>query len=237
MATTPATSAFGDWDFSNYHIQREVTGGHFVSAESTLVAAGAPELAGSAETAGKAPSSTEVYPIGLLEQAALQQSKQLQRIFEIGSSRSYFVPGRVIGSLSLGRTFFFGPSLLRALYAYYASGSDFGDADLNKTVELPDGTIAIDPHARLVSTPKDLKSLRRAPGADSLFIDLASDLFAQPIGMAIYFKDIRHNDVGALYLENAYVQGHQMTISSGSVLIMEGASLQYDMLRPIEMIT
>jgi hypothetical protein len=65
---------------------------------------------------------------------------------------------------------------------------------------------------------------------------LSSDLFAQPTGMAIYFKDANAVSVGALYLENCYVQGHQMSISSGSVLIMEGVSLQYDRIVPIKMI-
>ena len=54
--------------------------------------------------------------------------------------------------------------------------------------------------------------------------------------MAIYFKDSNDLSLGAVYLENCYVQGHQMNISSGSVLVMEGASMQYDQLRPIKVL-
>jgi hypothetical protein len=60
-----------------------------------------------------------VYPIGVVEAINVSQAKQIQRLFEIGSKRSYFVPGRNIGQASITRTVFNGPNLLRALYAYY----------------------------------------------------------------------------------------------------------------------
>lgn len=230
------TTSYSNWDFYNYHVQQELIGGQFVSAESTLVAAGPPSVeqtAGGGQTGG-------VYPVGLLETVGLQQSKQLQRIFEIGSSRSYFVPGRVIGSLSIGRTFYFGPSLLRVLYAYYRhnrNNINFGNLapDATKTIN---GISVPDPDAALLATVpfESLHELRRNPGHDYFFIELASDLFNQPTGMAIYFKDQNFVSVGAMYLEQCYVQGHQMTISSGSVLVMEGVSMQYERIAPIKMI-
>ena len=116
------TTSFANWDFQNYHVQQDINMGQFVNAESTLVGAGPPELPSSVETGGftaTTAATAMVYPIGLLETISLQQSKQMQKIFEIGSSRSYFIPGRVVGSINLGRTFYFGPSLLRVLYAYY----------------------------------------------------------------------------------------------------------------------
>ena len=63
-----------------------------------------------------------------------------------------------------------------------------------------------------------------------------ADLFAQAFGLAFYFKDANYNSVGAFYLENTYVQGHQFSISSGSVMIMEGVSCQYDRIVPIQLI-
>lgn len=236
---TQTTTDFTTWDFYNKRVQQELTGGQFVSAESTLVCSGPPELAdlnnGGADSAGA------VYPIGLLESAGIQQNKQLQRIFEVGSSRSYFIPGRVIGSISVGRTFYFGPSLLRVLYAYYRSAGpvEIGVNDEKQAISLNDGNVsAPDPQNALLKTfgADVLHQIRRSPGPDYFFIDLASDLFSQPTGMAIFFKDQNDNSLGGLYLENAYVQGHQMNISSGSVLIMEGASLQYDRVEGIQLL-
>jgi hypothetical protein len=229
-----ATTSYSNWDFYNFRVQQELVGGQFVSAESTLVAAGPPSLT----NAGQAGSEV-AYPIGLLESVGLQQNRQLQRIFEIGSTRSYFIPGRTVGSLSIGRTFYFGPSLLRVLYAYYRSNAgtfDLGTAAPGASVVSPEGRRDVpDPNAALLDTFSvgDLKELKRNPGYGYLLIDLASDLFSQPTGMAIYFKDANTDTVGGFYLEEAYVQGHQMTISSGSVLVMEGVSMQYDRIVPL----
>lgn len=215
MAVTEFTGAAADsydnWEFYNYHVQSNLQGGQFVSAESTLVGAGPPSLAGANAT------GTKIYPIGLLETVGLQQNRQLQRIFEIGSARSYFIPGRTVGSLSVGRTFYYGPSLLRAMYAYYPSD------------KLGNGS-----QLAAIADSADIHKVRRIAGYGDFLIDLSSDLFAQPTGMAVYFKDANSDSVGAFYLEQVYVQGHQMTVSSGSVLIMEGATMQYDIITPID---
>jgi len=234
-----ATTDFSNWDFHNFNVQQELTGGQFVNAESTLIAAGPPTISGTnagGQTGG-------VYPMGLLESVGIQQSKQLQRIFEIGSSRSYFVPGRVIGSLSIGRTFYFGPSLLRVLYAYYNQPNNsrnitFGEEAPGTTLNV-NGRELLSPNAKLLDVvdPASLHELRRSPGEDYFFIDLASDLFNQPTGIAIYFKDANATSVGAMYLEQNYVQGHSMSISSGSVLIMEGVSMQFERIVPIKILT
>jgi len=234
-----AAGALTTWDFYNYHVQQDLKGGQFVSAESTLVAAGPPRF----EDAGANLNNLDVFPIGLLESVAIQQNKQLQRIFEIGSVRSYFIPGRTIGSLSIGRTFYFGPSLLRVLFAYYKQDGNpnqinIGSKPANTAPIVIDGITVPDPDAALLdgADPTTLHTLRRNPGHDYFIIDLMSDLFAQPTGMCIYFKDANANSVGAFYLNEAYVQGHQMTVSSGSVLIMEGVSMQFDSISPIKVL-
>jgi hypothetical protein len=245
-----STTSFSDWNFKNYHVQQEMTGGQFVNAETTLVASGPPEIGTSASTgaATASPAGISVYPIGLLESFALSQSKQLQRIFEIGSSRSYFVPGRVIGSISLGRVFYFGPSLMRVMYSHYktpdGSPVDIGSAAVGSTISVTTpftgGSVSEtiqDPAALLLDVGTTSAPIVQSPGDDFFYINLASDLFNQPSGMAVFFKDTSFVTVGAFYLEDIYIQGHQMSISSGSVLIMEGVSAQYDRLVPIKSIT
>ena len=241
-----SATSFTNWDFSNYHVQQELVGGQFVSSETSLVAAGPPELGGtsaySEQPASTAFSSTggNVYPIGLLENASIQQNKQLQKIFEIGSARSYFVPGRVVGSLSLGRTFYYGPSLLRVMFAYYTNntnGVNIGTVDATTMVTLNDGSQAPSPLGYLLpSTQRNLHQVRMSPGEDYFYANLASDLFNQGTGLAFYFKDANFNSVGAFYLEHVYILAHLFSISSGSVLIMEGVSAQYDRVVPIQLL-
>lgn len=243
MPAPQATTSLNNWDFHNHHVQAELLGGEFVSAESTLIAAGPPRLsditgASSPSDAGGGTldSGDLVFPIGVLENVGLSQSKQLQRIFEIGSTRSYFVPGRTIGSITLGRVLYHGPTLLKVLYAYYKQSVGPLQFLDEANALLGDGTA--NPNATLLNLPAVQAELHRVltnPGYDDFWINLASDIFNQPTGICLYFRNQNDVTVGAVYLEECYVQGHQMSISSGSVLIMEGVSLQFDILRPIRM--
>lgn len=243
-----ATTSLNNWDFHNYHVQQELMGGEFVSAETTLIAAGPPRLTDVTGGTFADPNAlnTEdqgdmVFPIGVLENVGLQQSKQLQRVFEIGSSRSYFIPGRTMGSINLGRVMYHGPSLLKVLYAHYKQSA--GDANfqfLNEAAETVNkgGVDVPNPNKTLLSLP-DLQTVlhrvRYNPGYDDLWLNVASDIFNQPTGIAIYFRNQLDMSLGAVYLEECYIQGHQMSISSGSVLLMEGVSMQFDRLVPIRL--
>lgn len=238
-----ATTSFNNWDFHNQHVQSELLGGEFVSAETTLIAAGPPRLSditGGDNTIDTAGEGDMVFPIGVLENVGLSQSKQLQRIFEIGSSRSYFIPGRTIGSVSLGRVMYHGPSLMKVLYAHYKQKNGnvkFNNEAKNATQNV--GGVAVpSPNRSLLDLPalqKELHQVKFGPGYDDLWLNLASDIFNQPTGLAIYFRNQLDHTLGAVYLEECYIQGHQMSISSGSVLLMEGVSLQFEYMRPIRM--
>src|SRR5271166_4564664 len=199
-------SVLTDWNFKNYHVQQDLQAGEFVNAETTLIAAGPPEISTGANNNTDETSSGNltVFPIGLLENFAISQSKQLQRIFEIGSSRSYFIPGRVIGSLSLGRVFYFGPSLMRVLYAYYqSSGGTSGNATAlpigqgtyGNVIQVPspfDPTFTIpvtDPTAPLLPGQANSAPIVQSPGEELFWLNLASFVFNQAFGMAVFFKD------------------------------------------------
>lgn len=244
-----ATTSLNNWDYHNHHVQSELVGGEFVSAETTLIAAGPPRLS---DITGSAATNTDdhsidtvgegnmVFPIGVLENVGISQSKQLQRIFEIGSSRSYFIPGRVVGSISLGRVLYHGPSLLKVLYAYYrqtVGDLTFMNQPAGSMIDI--GGVKIpDPDAALLSLPDvqaELHRVKSNPGYGDFWMNLASDIFNQPTGMCLYFRNQMDVTVGAIYLEECYIQGHQMSVSSGSVLVMEGASLQFDTIVPIRM--
>lgn len=224
--TNLGINSFTNWDFYNNHVHNDNKQGRFISSETTLVAAGFPstdETPAAAVAQGDASASqNQVYPIGLLETIGIQQSKQVQRIFEIGSARSYFIPGRVIGSFNLGRTFFNGNSLLKVLYAHTAL--NLTNSDQVEALIAGAGDVA-------------MKDLLRDPGYNQFFIDLTSDLFARPFGIAVYCKDSLGETSNAFFMENCYIQGHQITISSGSILIMEGASAQFERAVPIKMVT
>lgn len=261
MSTTKTigSNSYHKWNFYNHHVSTDLQAGKFISSETSLVAAGFPDLeSGTAKrsySVGEGAEATpvtpnQVFPIGLLETIGIQQSKQIQRIFEIGSARSYFIPGRVVGSFNLGRTFFNGVSLLRALYAYvtatgpdntlvqYPLLADLLDQSLNGSGESTDDTRAADLIAAQARGGDliEIHNLKRVAGHNDFLIDMTSDLFSRPFGMAIYAKDNFGSISHSFYLENCYVQGHQISISSGSLLIMEGAAAQFERAVPIKMV-
>jgi len=242
MARPQATTNFNNWNFHNHHVQEELMGGEFISAETTLIAAGPPRLndIGNGDSELTPNEGDMVFPIGVLENVGVSQSKQLQRIFEIGSTRSYMVPGRTVGSITLGRVLYHGPSLMKVLYAYYKQtkgGNKFNHMGKGATMNVG-GVQVPDPNATLLELGQlqnELHRVSQTAGYDDLWLNLASDLFNQPTGMAIYFRNQLDMTVGGVYLEECYIQGHQLSISSGSALLMEGVSLQFDQVRPIRM--
>ena len=233
-----ATTSLNEWRFFDRHVSSELQGGQFISAATILVAAGPPLLSDFAKggtSADVAAASEVAFPIGIIENFGLSQNRQLQRMFEIGSKRSYFIPGRTIGSLSLGRVLFFGPSLLRVLYAHYpidkinAAGGNVANKLGTGNVERPLGN----------RTPEILdipgfgsQDVSEGENAD-LWMNLASDLFDHPFGLLVYLRDAQNDAYGGFYLEDTNLQAHQFNVNASSVLVAEGTSCQYDKLVPV----
>lgn len=97
----------------------------FISAESVILAAGKPDW-NSTDNA-----LNNFIPIGLVENANIQQNKALQQLFEIGSKRPFFIPGRHQIQAALSRVMFNGPSLMKALY--YLVGESTGTTTVDAT--------------------------------------------------------------------------------------------------------
>jgi len=217
---------FSDWDPYTRYVQGGLVDGQFLNAGYTLIAAGPPRLAnlgGSTATAAALSSGKAnqvVLPIGVLQNFNLSHNRTFSRIFEIGSERSYFIAGRTVGQLSLSRVMYHGPSLLRMLYAYY---QDL----IPPTVIQP---VFANVGAATVANPHDVKI---PPGYNNLFLNLASDLFAQPFGMLMFVRDSNNDTVGAVYLEAANVPQHTWASDSQGTIIQESAGVQFERVVPV----
>ena len=113
------------WNFRTQHVQRELEAQDFINSSTVLIAAGPPRivspglLTGVSQSQAQRFQATYLFPIGIVENVTIVSNRQLQILFEIGSKRQFYVPGRVVPQISLARTLFDGPNLLRALYAFY----------------------------------------------------------------------------------------------------------------------
>jgi hypothetical protein len=214
---------FSDWaPYTNY-VQSGMVDGAYANAGFTMLAAGPPRIAniGGAAAFAQAVSGSGqaanqiVYPIGIVQNFNLSHTRQFSRIFEIGSERSYFIGGRTVGQLGLARIYYHGASLLRVLYAYYS--------DLIPPTVVP----AMFPNAG-AQTQGNPHDVIIPPGYENIYINLASDLFAQPIGILMYMRDVNQDALGAMYFEACYLPNHSWATDSQGVLIQESVSVQFE---------
>lgn len=220
---------FSDWSPYTGYVQAGLVDGAYANAGFTMIAAGPPRLAnigGAAAIAGAVAGNGQaanqvVFPVGIIQNFNMSHTRNFSRIFEIGSERSYFIAGRTVGQIGLGRVYYHGASLLRILYAYYQ--------DLVPPTLVP----AMFPNAGAdaMSNPHDVII---PPGYENIYINLASDLFAQPIGMLMYIRDINQETLGAMYFEACYLPNHSISTDAQGVLIQEQVAVQFERAVPVQ---
>lgn len=253
--SNPTSTSFLNWNWAGEHVQAELTNGEYVSAESTLLLAGPSRLDMlTQQQTGGTPDiafvKSQLYPIGLVQNFMMAQNRFLTRLFEIGSKRAYFVTGRLAVNFQLNRIIFFGPSLIRLLYALAPANPGFGG---NKFTFVPNGQpgASLDNgEAASLKTPKAYADLfpteymvpagyGGAEGQDNrdFFINLASDLLQIPFGLGAIFKDAKNRPYGACYLQEALIEAHSMGVDANNVVIAEGCNGQCDRVEPIQLIT
>ena len=216
------------WNFRTQHVQRELDPQDFINAHTTLIACGPPrivspgDLVGADQATAQRFKATYLFPMGVVENMTLVQNRQLQILFEIGSKRQYYIPGRVIPQLSFARTLFHGPSIMRALYAYYPAKFLPG-----RTTDIAQPSLAA--FKEVLACP-----VTENPGFQDLFINLNSDLFDKPFGILIILKDECGKPYGSMYLENAFINNHQLSINASSTMVAEGVTVQFERIVPVD---
>lgn len=218
---------FSKWDPYQRFVQGGLVDGEFLSASLSLIAAGPPRLSIIGESfIGAGPEGglidEIVFPIGMTQNFNLGQNQQLTRVFEIGSKRSFHISGHSVGQIGLGRVMYHGPSLLRSVYAYYQ--------DLIDPTLVPSVIGGANVGAALLANPHNVKV---PPGFENLFINLASDMFSQPVGMMICLKNSNELTFGAVYAEACYVPQHTFGFDAQGIIVQESLSLQFERLVPI----
>lgn len=199
-----------DWAAKGGHVDPEVLRGNqdYVSGESVVLAAGPPVISNAV--------NWDLFPIGVVQNVGISQSRQLSQLFELGSDESYFIPGKTFVNVNLSRVLVHGPSLLKAIYKY--GGDDSVRPDLESLAN------------NLPASPYDENydaSLPENQQLDGLmYINLSSNFFNRPIGLLMLMQDQEKEDYAACYLENCHIQSHQISMSAQQTLIMENIQLR-----------
>ena len=222
---------FSDWSPYENYVQQGLVDGAYAHGGYTLLAAGPPRLSDMGAAVGFAQTlstggaaSNIVLPIGLVQNLNLTQSRAFSKIFELGSERSYFISGRTVGQIGLGQVYYHGGSLLRMLYAYYQDDIASGQDRTTVPAMFPNQS------ANLIANPHDVII---PPGYENIFINLASDLFSQSVGLLTYIRDSNLRTIGSLYIENVVVPNHSWAVDSQGLMIQESVGLQYERIVPV----
>lgn len=250
------TRKVSDWDFNNRHVQNDVVPGKFISSKTALVAFGPPRYSMIAAGDKKkeigqnrvlsdftvneqidqekilenfgAGNSFAPLPVGLIQNVSMNQGRNIDKIFELGSELSYQVPGRVIPNFGFSKVLYHGPSLLKFAMVYYiqrlTSGEGLGGVDLEKVRNLS----SLGEDFQL-----DLNGKNKA-GEGSFFINLASELFQFPFGVLLYFKDNAGAPYGAVYIEECYITTHSLSMDVGATVIVENAGVDCANFLPLD---
>jgi len=213
---------------SNYVDPKYSLPGLNYSAANILLAAGPPRVT----QINSASFAESVYPIGGLQSVTLSMDNSLQQLFEIGSDRSVFYTGRTLFSIAFARTLYYGPSLLRVLYAAYDFSampyvqSTYKAANLlDKAAKLMEGFMG--------STP--LANLSDDPGSGIILLNMASDLFKYPHGLACLVIDPVSGKklASAFYLENCMVPSLSFGFDAHGIIVSEATGIRFERMIPI----
>ena len=219
---------FDDWDYLGKNVQSGLTEGQFINQAGCLLCAGPPFLAAVGTASDETLRTGDVvYPVGLISQWSLAQNLAVVPVPEAGSYRRYTITGPSDGNFSFGRTLYHGPNILRALYAYYRADleEEFGGFPIEPLIDNDAALIQRNPKDRIMD----------APGFDNFFINLASDLFSQPVGMLLYIQDINRESYGAVYLEQLHVANHGMGSGPGQLVVAENSACMFARARPVRL--
>lgn len=202
-----AIHILGDWDFLKGSVQNVSSAGDFLSSESAVICAGPAVM-------GTVPN---VIPIGLCQQAQVSQNKQIQQLYEIGSRKPFYIPGRTLIRVRLSRALFDGPSLMKTLYLDSESDNSLRETDYVDNPDHPQTSPGI-PYAEEESA--------------QFFMNLASEFFNKPLGLAFVYNDMTNEAYGGFYLEKCYIEQHGMTMAAQQTVLLENISIRASRLVP-----
>lgn len=203
-ADVQATTTLDQWSFQENYVERIMDNNAFTAAHpNNTLVAVGPARF---STALSNPGD-QLLPLGMLQNMSVAQQRAVQPLSAIGSARTFFAAGKSQVSFSIARLLVNGRNLLRALSTQAVQqGVDFSSFD-----ERP----------------------MRFENTEQYFLNLDSELFYIPFGLAVLFRSVAHDAVGAFYMELCMLSSMQTGFSGGQNIILENVSGMADRIRPI----
>jgi len=203
------TKNLGTWNFQRHHVERMLDNATYDAAhpDDTLILAG-PARKGVVQSSRS--TTRTLMALGMFQNFSMQTSVPVVPVMAIGSGRSFFLRGKSQSRWSIQRCLINGRNLLRALY--------------HNAVEAGIQADRFD----------DPAAFEGQPDSHS-FLNLDSELFYIPFGMAVVVKSKSHTSVMSCYLELCIIDSWGTQISAGSNMIAEAVSGLCDRIVPFQM--
>jgi len=196
------TKGIASWKSTQQHsVERFTDNAAYTSAhpDDTLLLAGPPrKISSSQGNTSNSEGWQSLLAIGMVQSFQFGSQKPTQPMQAIGSGRSFFVSGKSQTSWTMGRLFCNGRNLLRVLYHNAVAGG----VEVHKFDDSP------------VS----------GSSTDQYFINLDSELYYIPFGIAAIFKDKASDLIGAVYLELGMIQSYNVGFNAGQSMVMESVN-------------
>lgn len=193
---------FDTWKFQESYVERVMDNAAYTAAHPDDTLV----LAGPARKLAVA-GDAGLLAIGMLQAVNFSQTKSTQPMMAIGSGRSFYVSGKAQTQWTMGRLFVNGRNLLRVLYHNAVLGG-------------------VDP-----SKFDDAATTGNA-SSQKFFLNLDSELFLIPFGIAAVFRDKAHGFCGGFYAELSMITSYSIGWNAGQNLILENVSGMSDRLVP-----
>lgn len=216
MAVPSVVRNTDTWQFQQSHVERLMDHAALTSAhpDDTLILAG-PARYGLGETPDI--FAEKLLPIGMVQSFNAMMQKPTQPMQAVGSGRNFYVSGKAQGNAQIARLFVNGRNLLRVLYT---------------------NAVAAQLDVKNFDDPAAARTVMNAANTGmnhQFFMNLDSELFLIPLGLACYFRDKVHNAIGAFYLELCMINSYNIAFNAGQNMILENVSLLFDRALPIGM--
>ena len=209
------------WDWKGEYVNKLASGDGYerfsqgsATPDTTIM------FAGPARFTGLAGSTSSLRPIGLIDGLQFNAQAQLQRLFEVGSNRSFFTRGKTISQMAISSMIADKQNLLAALteLSYNHNGVTAGAYKLNAN-----GT--------------------KSPGVSDVHLNLDAETFGVPFGILLLFKtkgaegasSLRGKILGAVYLEYCMMSMWGFQISSQLPMVAENVQVEFDRAVPVDL--
>lgn len=182
--------------------------------------------------------------VGLVQDLSVFQQRQVARFMEIGNKEQWLVPSKVRSSLQIRRILYDGPTLMKYVaYALMDGGDDpwkmRGAESVGSDHDLTQGSTNLKYEALVerLGYTEDEYPTGESPGTGDFWINLASELFAHPIGILLTLKQKlptgKLATYGAVYLENCLISTHTFQVMAENRFLSEAVSIEYTKTVPI----